>query len=75
MADSATAGPVLQVKSTASTASEYGYPRGHLGHLSDHEEGQLRAFRALCQERGLYKPGPPPSHDDVVLLYGNLPCF
>jgi hypothetical protein len=60
------AAPVHKVKSTASTASEYGYPHGHLGHLSNHEEEQFRAFKALIQEKGLYRPE---SHQDQVLLY------
>ncbi len=65
----ATAAAVHPVKSTASTASDNGYPRGHLGHLNDHEAEQLRAFRLALEDGGLYQPGPPPSHDDTVLLY------
>jgi hypothetical protein len=68
--------PVQKVKSTASGAPsisvaghEIGYPHGHLGHLSDAEEGALRGFKVFLEEKGLYRPGPPPSHDDQTLLY------
>lgn len=48
---------------------DHGYPRGHLGHLNDEEEKALRDFKALVEQKGLYKPGPPPSHQDYTLLY------
>ncbi|KAF9873101.1 sec14 cytosolic factor [Colletotrichum karsti] len=69
MADAATSDPAARVKSHASTVNEHGYPRGHLGHLSEHEEAQLVAFKALLEEKTLYKPGPPASHDDQTLLW------
>lgn len=47
---------------------EIGYPHGHLGHLSESEETALRNFKAFVEEKGLYRPGPPPSHEDHVLL-------
>jgi hypothetical protein len=71
-----TAGPATKVKSNASRASskkerallENGYPHGHLGHLTIEEEEALRGFKAYLGEKGLYQPGPPPSHDDPTLL-------
>ncbi|KKY35862.1 putative sec14 cytosolic factor [Diaporthe ampelina] len=74
MSPSATAAPATKVKSNASRASaakaalENGYPHGHLGHLTDEEESALKGFKAYLQEKGLYQPGPPPSHDDPTLL-------
>ncbi|KAI7782592.1 sec14 cytosolic factor [Diaporthe eres] len=74
MSPSATAGPTTKVKSNASrawqtkAALENGYPHGHLGHLTEEEENALKGFRAYLQEKGLYQPGPPPSHDDPTLL-------
>ncbi|KAF7543816.1 hypothetical protein G7046_g9925 [Stylonectria norvegica] len=59
---------VSRVKSTASTLSDYGYPNGHLGHLNPHEEDAFRRFKDLLEERGVWKRGPPASHDDPVLL-------
>ncbi|KAI0482160.1 CRAL/TRIO domain-containing protein [Xylariaceae sp. FL0804] len=49
-------------------AVEHGYPQGHLGHLTEHEQQALVDFKAFLGEKGLYKPGPPPSHEDAVLL-------
>ncbi|KAI1090685.1 CRAL/TRIO domain-containing protein [Rostrohypoxylon terebratum] len=49
-------------------AVEHGYPSGHLGHLTEHEEHALVEFKSLLEEKGLYKPGNPPSHDDPTLL-------
>ncbi|GKT45181.1 secondary metabolism regulator LAE1 [Colletotrichum spaethianum] len=66
--ESAASDPATRVKSHASTVSDVGYPHGHLGHLSEHEEAQLAAFKTLLEEKGLYKPGPPASHDDPTLL-------
>lgn len=74
MSPSATAAPATKVKSNASRASqtkaalENGYPHGHLGHLTEEEESALKGFKAYLQEKGLYQPGPPPSHDDPTLL-------
>jgi hypothetical protein len=50
---------------------EFGYPNGHLGHLSDQQEKALDDFRQLVAEKGLYRPATaekPASHDDVTLL-------
>lgn len=47
---------------------EIGYPHGHLGHLSADEEDAFRNFKLLLQEKGVYKPGPPASHDDQTLM-------
>lgn len=64
----AESGPAHRVQSAV---VEYGYPRGHLGHLSQDEEAALKNFKALCTEKGLYKPAEgdkPASHDDATLL-------
>lgn len=54
---------------TGATADpEVGYPKGHLGHLTDSETKALSEFKVLVTENGLYTPGPPPSHDDQTLL-------
>lgn len=74
MSPSATAAPATKVRSNASRAShtkaalENGYPHGHLGHLTEEEENALKGFKAYLHEKGLYQPGPPPSHDDPTLL-------
>lgn len=47
---------------------EIGYPRGHIGHLSEEEEKAFVEFKEYLTEQGLYKAGPPPSHDDPTLL-------
>lgn len=62
---SATAAPATKVQSAT---TEYGYPHGHLGHLTADEETAFAHFKTYLAERGLYQPGPPPSHDDTVLL-------
>ncbi|KAI1336014.1 CRAL-TRIO domain-containing protein [Xylariaceae sp. FL0016] len=49
-------------------AVEHGYPAGHLGHLTEHEKKSFADFKAYLTEKGLYKPGPPPSHNDPTLL-------
>ncbi|RFU32097.1 hypothetical protein B7463_g4250, partial [Scytalidium lignicola] len=66
---SGTSGPAHRVQSAA---VEYGYPIGHLGHLTEEEESALKEFKTVCKEKGYYKPGngpaEPPSHDDATLL-------
>ncbi|KAK5991464.1 SEC14 cytosolic factor-like protein [Cladobotryum mycophilum] len=57
-----------RVKSTASTASQLGFPQGHLGHLTPSQEQTLDDFKSILEEQGLWKQGPPPSHDDQTLL-------
>jgi len=63
-------GPAHRVQSAV---EEYGYPQGHLGHLSAEQENALKNFRVLCAEHGYYKPArgddEDPSHDDATLLY------
>lgn len=61
----ATAGPATKVQSAN---TEYGYPHGHLGHLTPDEEAAFASFKTLLTKKGLYKPGPPPSHNDTILL-------
>ncbi|KAF7869957.1 hypothetical protein EAF04_004741 [Stromatinia cepivora] len=62
-------GPAHRVQSAV---VEYGYPQGHLGHLTTEEEAALNNFKVLCTEKGLYKPGngidEPASHEDATLL-------
>ncbi|KAK3294163.1 CRAL-TRIO domain-containing protein [Chaetomium fimeti] len=53
---------------TTSAGQDVGYPHGHLGHLTEGEENQLKAFKVFLEEKDLYKAGPPPSHDDQTLL-------
>lgn len=63
-----TAGPAHRVQSAV---VEYGYPQGHLGHLSPEEEAAFTNFKNLCEERGSYTPatgGKPASHEDHTLL-------
>jgi hypothetical protein len=52
----------------SSGAVDVGYPTGHFGHLTE-EDQALVDFKALLQDKGLYQPGPPPSHSDPTLLY------
>ncbi|TGO23634.1 hypothetical protein BPAE_0126g00180 [Botrytis paeoniae] len=62
-------GPAHRVQSAV---VEYGYPQGHLGHLTTEEEAALNNFKVVCAEKGLYKPGngsdEPASHEDATLL-------
>lgn len=63
--------PAHKVKSAASISvagHEIGYPHGHLGYLSDTEEAALHDFKTFLEEKGLYRPGAPPSHEDHTLL-------
>ncbi|TVY48860.1 SEC14 cytosolic factor [Lachnellula occidentalis] len=64
-----TAGPAHRVESAV---VEYGYPQGHLGHLTADEETAFVKFKTFCAEKGYYKPGAGvddiPSHDDPLLL-------
>jgi len=47
---------------------DFGYPHGHLGNLTEDEAQRLEQFKLYLTEKGLYKAGPPPSHDDQTLL-------
>ena len=50
---------------------EYGYPSGHLGHLTPEQIKSLEEFQQLCLEQGLYKTpagSNAASHDDQTLL-------
>jgi hypothetical protein len=67
-------GPAHRVQSAV---VEYGYPQGHLGHLSPDEEAAFKNFKIVCEEKGVYKPGTddePGTHDDATLLYEFLFC-
>ena len=51
---------------------EFGFPQGHLGHLTDEQAKALVDFKELLQEKKLWTPADgdqPESHDDVTLLY------
>ena len=65
-----TAGPIHRVQSAAEV---YGYPQGHVGHLTADEQIALNDFKALLIEKGLYKPKSDTdeygTHDDATLLY------
>ncbi|KAH7143740.1 CRAL-TRIO domain-containing protein [Dactylonectria macrodidyma] len=63
-----TTSAAYRVKSSASTVTEYGYPRCHLGYLTQPEEEAFLRFKDVLVERGLLKKGPPASHDDPLLL-------
>jgi hypothetical protein len=69
MASPTTAGPTHRVQSAVEV---YGFPRGHLGHLSPEEEEALTDFKLLCEQNGYYSPGngstEAPSHEDATLL-------
>jgi len=65
-----TAGPVHRVQSATEV---YGYPQGHIGHLTADEQVAFNDFKALLIEKGLYKPQSNNdeygTHDDATLLY------
>lgn len=48
------------------------YPSGHLGHLSQSQQGALENFKQLCEQKGYYRPAQdrqhPATHDDETLL-------
>ena len=55
---------------------EFGYPTGHLGHLTGPQQEALVTFKQICASKGLYTPaseGVAPSHDDTTLLYAKIP--
>ncbi|KAL7910444.1 CRAL-TRIO domain-containing protein [Trichoderma velutinum] len=62
--------PAGRVMSSGSTASQQAgmFPHGHLGHLTAPQEEALERFKVVLQEKGLWRPGPPASHDDQTLL-------
>ncbi|KAF4988736.1 hypothetical protein FDECE_14947 [Fusarium decemcellulare] len=64
----ATAAPAARVKSSASLSGDFAYPHGHFGHLSQAQEDAFTRFKEVLEERGLWKRGPPASHDDPLLL-------
>jgi hypothetical protein len=50
---------------------EYGYPSGHLGHLTIPQEKAFLDFKKLVKEKGYFKEqedGAPAYPDDVTLL-------
>ena len=54
-------GPAHRVQSAV---VEYGYPQGHLGHLSPDEEAAFKNFKIVCEEKGVYKPGTDDEPDE-----------
>jgi hypothetical protein len=70
-----TSGPAHRVQSAV---VEYGYPQGHLGHLSPEEEAAFKNFKVLCAEKGYYTPGDgedvDATHDDATLLFVPFEC-
>lgn len=65
--DTATPPPATRVMSSVSLG-DINYPNAHLGHLTAQQEEALEQFKVILEERGAWKPGPPPSHDDALLL-------
>ncbi len=65
----ATAGPVHRVQSAVEV---YGYPQGHIGHMTADEQAALNNFKVLLTEKGLYKQASENddfgTHDDATLL-------
>ena len=58
-------------KNTLTLRKEYGYPNGHLGHLTEPQETALVKFKELSAKESLYTPakdGKPASHDESVML-------
>ena len=50
---------------------EYGFPIGHLGHLTLSQTEALDQFKQIAAEAGVYKPASASqaaSHDDTTLL-------
>lgn len=64
-----TSGPAHRV---VSAVEQYGFPNGHIGHLTPEEEETLKIFKHYCEEKGFYKPGDGAdeygTHDDATLL-------
>ena len=64
-----TTSPVHRVQSAV---VEYGFPQGHLGHLTPEEEAAFNNFKTLCQQEGYYKSGngedDAGTHDEPTLL-------
>lgn len=72
MADGHEAQRVRTGQSISAKTGEFGYPQGHLGHLTDEQQTALVQFKELIQENKLWTPaeaGELASHDDVTLLY------
>ena len=66
---------ITRIKSTESgvlNTGDYGYPIGHLGHLTPAQEKALAEFTKLCQDRGsVVTPGTDhglSGHDKTTLL-------
>lgn len=68
-----TAGPVHRVQSAVEV---YGYPQGHIGHLTTDEHNAFNNFKDLLIEKSLYKPlsdnDEYGTHDDATLLYADV---
>ncbi|KEY69956.1 hypothetical protein S7711_06488, partial [Stachybotrys chartarum IBT 7711] len=66
----ATAAPAERLHSSteSSVRSDAVYPHGHLGYLNDAQAAAFERFKALLEERGVWRRGPPASHDDPLLL-------
>lgn len=64
-----TAGPVHRVQSAVEV---YGFPRGHLGHMTADEENAMLGFKALLVEKGYKLQSQTDEYgarDDAALLY------
>lgn len=60
--------PAGRVMSSNSATNPGIFPNGHLGHLNGTQEEALEHFKVVLAEKGLWKAGPPASHDDQTLL-------
>ncbi len=64
MADQQAAGEVIK-------SGEFGFPIGHLGHLTEQQQLALAGFKELCAKEKIYRPragDDPASHDDATML-------
>lgn len=52
-------------------SGEFGFPTGHLGHLTEQQQLALVEFKEICASANVYTPkteGKAASHDDATML-------
>ncbi|KAL4797522.1 CRAL-TRIO domain-containing protein [Aspergillus venezuelensis] len=70
----ANADPKNDPVASANAAASDAWLAGHLGHLTEEQQGKLTEFKALCDKEGYYKPATgsgeegKASHDDATML-------